>query len=98
MADLEARQREVFSKLQDVLISLLKVMKEKDETKRPVISMETDLIEELGIDSLESMDLMNAIEDEFNISPNLNVVNSKTKINQIVDYIIELEDERDMSA
>lgn len=83
-------REEVFERLKILLTNLLKIYKERKIEDRPKLSLETDLIDELGVDSLESLDLMNAIEEEFHVSPNMNEANSKRKIHQIVDYILEL--------
>jgi acyl carrier protein len=85
-------QREaVFTRLQSLLNGFLKVMREKDIKKRPKITWETDLIDDLGVDSLETLDLMNAIEEEFQVNPDLHEANSKRKIYQVVDYIFALQ-------
>lgn len=84
-------REETFERVKKILENLLKVFREKKVENRPKLTWNTDLIEELGVDSLESLDLMNAIEEEFQVSPNLNEANSKRKIVQIVDYIIELQ-------
>ena len=86
------QQAEIFAQVKQILVNLLKVMREKDPSKRPEMKWETDLIEDLGVDSLETIDVMNALEEEFEVSPNLNEVNTKTKIGQIVDYVIELKE------
>ncbi len=90
----EKLREEVFETLKKMLTNLLKIYREKKVEDRPNLTMETDLIDELGVDSLESLDLMNAIEEEFQVSPNMNEANSKTKIGQIVDYILELKERK----
>ncbi|MDP3981053.1 MAG: phosphopantetheine-binding protein [Chlamydiota bacterium] len=97
-ADKEERRKEIFERLKNVLITLLKIMREKKNENRPNIEWKTDLIDELGVDSLESIDLMNAIEEEFQVSPSLNEANSKRTVEQIVDYILELEDQKSMKS
>lgn len=92
--DQEKLRKEVFEKLSKVLSNLLKIFREKDLQKRPQLDWGTDLMDDLGVDSLESMDLMNAIEEEFQVSPNLEEANSKRKLSQIVDYIIELQEQK----
>ncbi len=85
-------REEVYERLKALIMNLLKIMKETNPENRPKLSWDTDLINDLGVDSMETLDLMNAIEEEFQISPNLNEANSKRKICQIVDYIIELSE------
>ena len=94
----EKKREEIFKRLKIVLINMLKIMREKKEENRPPLNWNTDLIEDLGVDSLESMDLMNAIEEEFQVSPNLNEANTRRTISQIVDYILELEAQKNMRS
>lgn len=85
-------KEEVYDRLKALLTRLLKIMKEVKPEDRPELTWKTDLVDDLGVDSLETLDLMNAIEEEFQVSPNLNEANSKRKIRQVVDYIIELSE------
>lgn len=91
MAD-QARREAILESLRKNIAKLLRSMQEKDPAKRPSISFDTDLIQDLSIDSVETLDLLNSIEDEFAVSPDLHMANTKRKIGQIVDYIIELQD------
>lgn len=91
---LNSSRQETFEKLKTILENLLKIYKEKKGVDKPQINLETDLIKELGVDSLESLDLMNAIEEEFQVSPNMNEANTKQKVYQIVDYILELNERK----
>lgn len=86
-----SEKEEIFERLKKILMNLLKIYRDNPNQRLPILTLETDLIEELGVDSLESLDLMNAIEEEFDVSPNMNEANSKRKIIQIIDYIIELQ-------
>ena len=90
----EEIKQDVFERLKKVLTNLLKILREKDPEKRPTLTWETDLFDDLGVDSMDSMDLMNALEDEFQVSPNLNVAASKRQLHQVVDYIIELQEKK----
>lgn len=69
-------------------------MQEKDASKRPVITFDTDIINDLSIDSVETLDLLNGIEEAFDVSPDLHVANTKRQVGQIVDYIIELRSQK----
>ncbi len=93
MAD-QARREVVLETLKKNFSKLLRSMQEKDAAKRPSVSFETDLINDLSIDSVETLDFLNSIEDEFNVSPDLHIANTKKTVGQIVDYIIELQDEK----
>lgn len=81
----------VFSQLQQLLIRFLKLRQAANIKDIPLITKETDLVDDLGVDSLETMELMGVIEKEFQIKANLNEIISKRKVSEIVDYIIELQ-------
>jgi len=84
-------REDILEKLKAIFARLLRSMQEKDVKKRPLITFETDLINDLSIDSIETLDLLNGIEEEFGVSPDLHVANSKRKVGEIIDYIIELK-------
>lgn len=74
--------------MQDKIIELIseKLSKNKDEIK-----MESRLVEDLGADSLDFVELIMAFEDEFNITlPDDDVSKLKT-IGDIVNYINNLK-------
>lgn len=89
-----AIKNEIFERVKKVLVSMLKIFREKKTESRPALLWDTDIIDDLGVDSLETLDIMNALEEEFQVSPSLNEVNSKRKLGQIVDYIIELQNKK----
>lgn len=90
----QEKRNEIFERLKKVLTKILHTMKSKDPKDRPAIEWNSDLMDDLGVDSVESIDVMNAIEEEFQVSPNLSEASSKRKITDIVDYIIELEESK----
>ena len=70
----------VFEKLKDIIVDQLGV--EKDD-----VAMDANLQEDLGADSLDIVDLITTIEDEFELSiPDEAVENIKT-VGDIVNYI-----------
>lgn len=93
MAD-QARREAILESLKKNFSKLLRSMQEKDPSKRPSISFDTDIINDLSIDSVETLDLLNSIEDEFGVSPDLHIANTKRKVGQIVDYVIELQENK----
>lgn len=93
MAD-QKHKDEILESLRSIFTKLLRSMQEKDAKKRPVISFDTDILDDLSIDSVETLDLLNSIEEEFGVSPDLHVSNTKRKVGQIVDYIIELQENK----
>lgn len=70
----------VFEKLQEIIVTELGV--DKDE-----ITLEADLNDDLGADSLDAVELIMAIEDEFDLSVSDDVAQNLKSVQQIVDYI-----------
>lgn len=70
----------IFDKLKDLIADQLSVDEEK-------ITMEASITEDLGADSLDVVDLISAIEDDFDLEiPEEAVDNIKT-VGDIVNYI-----------
>ena len=70
----------VFEKLQAIIVDELGVDKAE-------VTLEADINDDLGADSLDAVELIMAIEDEFNISVSDEVAQSLKTVQQIVDYI-----------
>jgi acyl carrier protein len=70
----------VFEKLQEIIVTELGVNKED-------ITLEADLNDDLGADSLDAVELIMAIEDEFDLSVSDDVAQNLKTVKQIVDYI-----------
>nr|WP_309544567.1 acyl carrier protein [Xianfuyuplasma coldseepsis] len=70
----------VFEKLQEIIVSELGVDKED-------VTLEADLNDDLGADSLDAVELIMAIEDEFDLSVSDEVAQGLKNVQQIVDYI-----------
>ena len=86
----EISREDAFSRVEKVLKNLLQTSRERDSRVLCEITMETDIYLELGIDSLEAMDLTAAIETEFGISVVPEEMVRKTKVKDIVDAILEI--------
>ncbi|MGI5894038.1 MAG: acyl carrier protein [Candidatus Merdivicinus sp.] len=72
----------VFEKVRDILVEQLDVEEEK-------VSMEASITDDLGADSLDIVDLVMSLEDEFGVEiPDDQVENIKT-VGDIVKYIEE---------
>ena len=70
----------VFEKVRDILCELLDI--DADE-----VTLDTDLVKDLGADSLDLVDFVTTLEDEFDKEiPDEDVENIKT-IGDIVSYI-----------
>ncbi|MDP3919193.1 MAG: phosphopantetheine-binding protein [Candidatus Omnitrophota bacterium] len=61
------RKEKVYVQLTQILRGLLRVFQEESENKEPSIAWNTDLRDDLSVDSVEILDLMNMIEEVFNI-------------------------------
>ena len=72
----------VFEKMKQILADQL-------DADIDSITLETDIQDDLGADSLDVVELLMSIEDEFDIEiPDEQIENLKT-VGQVVDYITE---------
>lgn len=76
-------KEEVFAKVQEVIADQL----EKDASK---ITMETSFSEDLEADSLDIFEVVDQLEDEFNID--IDTDENMDTVGKLVDYIIENQD------
>lgn len=70
----------VFEKVKDLVAQELGVNKD-------VITLETRLSEDLGADSLDAVELIMALEDEFNVQISDEAAQNIRKIGDIVEYL-----------
>lgn len=70
----------VFDTLRNIIVTELGVNAED-------VTLEADLNDDLGADSLDAVELIMAIEDEFNISVSDDDAQKLKRVQQIVDYI-----------
>ncbi len=69
-----------FKQLQELIADGLGVEKEK-------VTMEADLASDLGADSLDAVELIMAIEDEYDITIDDETAQSFKTVKEIVDYL-----------
>jgi len=69
-----------FERLQGLIVEGLGVEKEK-------VTLEADLVTDLGADSLDAVELIMAIEDEFDLTIDDEVAQSFKTVGQIVEFI-----------
>lgn len=70
-----------------VLEKVKAILAEQFDVEEDKITAETDLQEDLGADSLDVVDLLMSIEDEFEVEvPDEEIENIKT-VGSLVDYI-----------
>ena len=77
-------EQEIFERVKKVIEKLLHMGRDQSIGPTSAISITTDIYADLGIDSLEVMDLVAAIEREFQISVVPEEMVRKTKIQDIV--------------
>jgi len=70
----------VFKKLQQIIVDELGV-------EAAQVTLEADINDDLGADSLDAVELVMAIEDEFDIKVSDEVAQSFKKVGQIVEFI-----------
>ena len=71
----------VFEKIKEILAEQLDI--ENAES----ITMDSLLVEDLGADSLDSIDIVMSVEDEFKIEVPDEVIESMNSVSDIVNYI-----------
>lgn len=71
----------VFEKVVDILAEQL------DIENKNSITLETSLMEDLGADSLDSIDIVMSVEDEFNIEVPDEIVENMKTVGDIVNFI-----------
>ena len=70
-----------------VLEKVKAILAEQFDVEEDTITMETSVAEDLGADSLDGVDLLMSIEDEFEIEiPDTEIENMKT-VGDLVKYI-----------
>ena len=70
-----------------VLDKIKELIAEELGIEEDVINMESSLSEDLGADSLDAVELVMAIEDEFEIKVSDEVAQKFQTVQQIVDFI-----------
>ena len=76
--------RMLFEKVRDALADQFDIDKN-------TISMETDIIDDLGADSLDVVELIMSLEDEFGISISDDEAQNLTTVKNIVEYLEKIQ-------
>ena len=71
----------VFEKIVDILAEQLDIENKNN------ITMDSELVDDLGADSLDSIDIVRSVEDEFGIEVPDEVIENIKTVADIVDYI-----------
>lgn len=70
----------MFEKVQEIIANELGIEKEK-------ITMDSRLAEDLGADSLDAVELIMALEDEFNVTVDDDAATKIKKVSDIVEFL-----------
>ena len=70
----------VFEKVKNLIVSELNVKPED-------VKMDTHLVDDLGADSLDAVELVMAVEDEFNIQVDDEAAQNIKRVGDLVSYI-----------
>jgi acyl carrier protein len=70
----------IFEQIRDIIVEKLNVKAEK-------VTMDTNLVDDLGADSLDAAEIVMAIEDQFNIQFDDDASQSIKKVSDIVNYV-----------
>lgn len=73
----------VFEKVRDIIVKELKIDEEK-------VTLEASLKDDLGADSLDAVEIVMDIEDEFSVSIDDTKAEALVTVKDLVDYIEEL--------
>ncbi len=74
----------IFEKVKEIIVSELNVAED-------IVTLDASLKDDLGADSLDAVDIVMAIEDEFGIEINNEQAESISTIADLVAYIEELK-------
>ena len=70
-----------------VLDTVREILAHQLEVDPQLISMDTDIIDDLGADSLDVVELIMAIEEEYDIVITDEGVSNMTRVGQVVEYL-----------
>lgn len=79
---------EILNRLKIIIENLLKVSQDKNSLRIPEINLNTELVDDLGLDSVEMLDLTTAIAEEFKIDANVPEMFNIKKVGEIVKFIL----------
>ena len=74
-----------------ILEKIQAILAEQFEVSADSVSEDTNLVDDLGADSLDVVELIMSIEDEFGISVSDEDAVGLTTVGKIVDYIEKLQ-------
>ena len=72
-----------------VFESIKTILSEQLEVNPEIITMDTNIVDDLGADSLDVVELLMSIEDEFDVEIPDEKIESLRTVGSVVDYIQE---------
>ncbi len=81
---------DVFERLKILVSKVLQTAREKNVSQQMDISRDTNLFDDLGIDSLEIMDLLAAAEKEFGITIDVQEASQKQTMSELTNHIVTI--------
>lgn len=70
-----------------ILETIQEILSQQFEVSADTITVDTNLIDDLGADSLDVVELIMSVEDEFGLSISDEAAANLTTVGKIVDYI-----------
>ena len=83
-------REEIFKRVSKIVSIVLFSEARRRRDQHQEITMTTDIYADLGMDSVESLDFLTALEEEFDVNPDQFEASQKRTITQIVSYVEEL--------
>lgn len=72
---------------EEIFESVKKVVMEAIDEEGKVITEDTSIVDELGLDSLDIVEMLMALEEEFDISIDDSIAEKFVKVSDVIDYI-----------
>ncbi|KAI7902103.1 acyl carrier protein-like protein [Cokeromyces recurvatus] len=77
---------------EDVQTRVMEVVKSFDKVDPSKVTLESNFIKDLGLDSLDTVEVVMAIEEEFSVEIPDKDADAIHSVQQAIDYIIKRED------
>lgn len=72
---------------EEIFEGVKKVVMEAIDEEGKVITEDTSIVDELGLDSLDIVEMLMALEEEFDISIEDSAAEKFVKVSDVIDYI-----------
>lgn len=74
---------------EEIFEGVKKVVMEAIAEEEKVITEDTAIVDELGLDSLDIVEMLMALEEEFDISIDDSAAEKFVKVSDVIDYIVK---------